>query len=92
MTNYIALGEYTEYNNRARKAAGRRYALMCSLAHLLAHQAERPGDMLQMYVIELLLAGITEADNEMRAAIDRANQSASLCSKPAITPDTFFHF
>lgn len=92
MTNYIALGEYTEYTDRARKAAGRRYAQMYRLAHLLTHQAERPGEMLKMSLIDVLLTGITEADNEMRTAIDRANQSASLCSKPAIIPDTFSHF
>ncbi|MFO6425608.1 hypothetical protein ACLBOM_00725 [Escherichia coli] len=40
--DYAVLGEYTAFSDKARDAARRRHAEMCSLSSYLAKQAQSP--------------------------------------------------
>ncbi|TNI12714.1 hypothetical protein [Aeromonas veronii] len=85
MTNYSALGEYTAYAQQARDAAGRRFALMHNLANDLSRQADQIETVVNPDKIKAVIDDIAAADREMRAALERANQSAALCNKPALS-------
>lgn len=92
MTNYMALGEYTAYSEQARDAAGRRFAYMKNLASQLNRMAEQPDMVVQEEALQCAIADIIASENEMRAAIEKANASAQLCNKPFITPDSLSRF
>lgn len=85
MTNYAALGEYTAYEQQARDAAGRRYVLMNNLSCKLRRDADRPDTEVDLAGLQQTIDEIAAAEREMRAALERANQSAALCNKPAIS-------
>ncbi|WDC28295.1 hypothetical protein PS043_15185 [Escherichia albertii] len=92
MTNYTALGEYTAYSEQARDAAGRRFAYMKNLASQLNRMAEQPDMVVQEETLQCAIADIIASENEMRAAVEKANASAPLCNKPLITPDSLSRF
>ncbi|KAB7715521.1 hypothetical protein GBN32_00665 [Plesiomonas shigelloides] len=83
--NYTKLGEFTAYSEQAKSASYRRYALLHNLAGDLFRWKECVDEPLDRARIDRTLDEIAQADEEMRAAVEYANQAALFCGKPKIT-------
>lgn len=81
MTNYAMLGEYTAFSMQAKDAGCRRFACMHNLGQMLIRLSEQAETPLDEASIAKQMNEIQQADTEMRAALERANQAAKLCGK-----------
>lgn len=91
MTNYAKLGEYTAYKKQAQDAADRR---RLSLA-MLARKTDDLKDTITVAIdasdLTVLLQDAVRAEEEMRAAVDVANQTAPLCGEQRIDLKFLMH-
>ncbi|MBM2915440.1 hypothetical protein JRC21_27570 [Escherichia coli] len=82
--DYAALGEYTAFSDKARDAARRRHAEMCSLSSYLARQAQSPESETNHNEVLSAVNRMLDAEREMRKAVERANLLAQACYKPPL--------
>lgn len=87
--NYQALGEYHAYRKQAEDAADARFAMLHNLSTLAASLAKNPSKPVFFEEIRESVNKIEAADDEMNAAIDKANQAAPLCGEKNISAETF---
>lgn len=88
MTNYTMLGEYIAFSEQAKDAANRRFAEMHNLGQELMRLAGEPERNFDETEMQRRLKAISAADAEMKAALQKANEAAPLCGKPAIHPSS----
>ena len=87
--NYQALGEYHAYKKQAEDAANTRFAMLHNLSMLAGNLAKNPAKMADFAEIHESVKQIEAADDEMNAAIDKANQAAPLCGEKTISAEMF---
>ncbi|EFV5694764.1 hypothetical protein GL912_06140 [Shigella sonnei] len=87
MQNYAQLSKYIAYVQQAHDAACRRYALSHYLSRDMLTVRDSPRNAINALHLQRQLEEVIQADTEMRAALDRANQAAVLCGKPVLSPD-----
>lgn len=83
--NYLAYGEYIAYSRQSSDAAARRFALLINISSMLQIYAENPALDIDTKIVQRHINNMFIADREMRAAYERANQSAALCGEHKIT-------
>ena len=82
--DYAVLGKYTAFSDKARDAARRRHAEMCSLSSYLAKQAQSPESVTNHDEVLSAVNRMIDAEREMRNAVERANLLARACYKPPL--------
>jgi len=87
--NYQALGEYTAYQQQARDAADRRFALLHNLGGQLSRLAGEPERNADYAALADSLRQAEQAECECSAALARANAAAALCGKPELSAGQF---
>lgn len=89
MTNYSKYGEFVACKKQAQDAAAVRRAYLTVLADKADSLKINPSLPVNAKELYELMNRIKRADDEMRAAIEAANQAAALCSEAPLKFKTF---